>query len=111
MCAPYSCYSPPQADYATWFGANIEYIHGIQMLPVTPITELLLTKPWVTEEYPVVAPALANPATADGWKGFILADLAVSSCPSPSPIPSPSPSLSPSPKTSPKPTVVYCFSC
>lgn len=41
-----------KVDYATFFGANTEYIHGIHMLPITPITELYLEKPWVTEEYP-----------------------------------------------------------
>ena len=64
-----------QVDYATWFGANVEYIHGIQILPVTPVTELLLAPAWVREQYPVLAPALAT--ASDGWKGFIYADLAV----------------------------------
>ena len=53
----------------------MEYIHCIHILPVTPATELLLTPSWVKEQYPVLAPALAT--AADGWKGFIYADLAV----------------------------------
>ncbi len=28
-----------KADYATWFGGNPEFIHGINFLPFTPITE------------------------------------------------------------------------
>ena len=65
-----------QADYATYFGPNLEYKHGIHILPVTPISELLLSPAWVAEEYPVLAPALAT--AVDGWKGYIYADHAVS---------------------------------
>ena len=60
-----------KVDYSTFFGANIEFIHGIQMLPYTPITEELLRAEWVEEEYPVVAQALNNPSIGEGWKGFI----------------------------------------
>ena len=44
-----------QVDYGTWFGGNVEFIHCIQMLPFTPITEELLREEWVQEEYPVLA--------------------------------------------------------
>jgi len=53
----------------------VEYIHGIQILPVTPVSELLLDPRWVKEQYPVLAPAAAT--ASDGWKGFIYADHAV----------------------------------
>ena len=43
-----------KADYLTWFGANPVYIHGIQMLPFTPIMELSLEKEFVKEEFPVM---------------------------------------------------------
>ena len=42
-----------KVDYATWFGANVEFIHCIQMLPFTPISEELLRQNWIQEEYPV----------------------------------------------------------
>ena len=42
-------------DYATWFGPYVEFIHCIQMLPFTPITEELLREEWIREEYPVYA--------------------------------------------------------
>jgi endo-1,3(4)-beta-glucanase len=29
-----------KVDYAIWFGPNLEYIHGIQMIPVSPIQKL-----------------------------------------------------------------------
>ena len=56
-------------------------MHGINLLPVTPLTELLLSPDYVAAEYPVLARALRRappaPAVADGWKGFAVADLAV----------------------------------
>jgi endo-1,3(4)-beta-glucanase len=60
-----------KVDYTTFFGANVEFIHGIQMLPYTPITEELLRAEWIEEEYPVVAAGLNNPSIGEGWKGFI----------------------------------------
>lgn len=45
------------------------------MLPFTPISEELLRPAWVTEEYPVLSPAMN---TADeAWKGYIIMDHAV----------------------------------
>ncbi|MGB1075501.1 MAG: glycosyl hydrolase, partial [Flavobacteriales bacterium] len=60
-----------KATYSTFFGDNIEYIHGIQMLPFTPITEELLRSSWVAEEYPVVSEALNSSSIEEDWKGFI----------------------------------------
>jgi endo-1,3(4)-beta-glucanase len=40
-----------KADYATWFSADVYMIHGIQMLPVTPITEYVRTETFVREEW------------------------------------------------------------
>lgn len=60
-----------KVDYATWFGSNTEFIHGIQMLPFTPITEQLLEPAWVEEEYPVVSTALSDGGLGQGWRGFI----------------------------------------
>ncbi len=60
-----------KVDHATFFGANLEFIHGIQMLPFTPITEELLRAEWIEEEYPVIQPATLSPDIGEGWKGFI----------------------------------------
>ena len=60
-----------KVDHATWFGGNLEFIHGIQMLPYTPISEELLRPEWIEEEYPVVSAALDDPFIGEGWKGFI----------------------------------------
>jgi endo-1,3(4)-beta-glucanase len=59
-----------KVDYATWFGANPEFIHGIQLLPFTPVSEALLGRAWVAEQYPVLAQAL-GPNVEQGWKGFV----------------------------------------
>jgi len=66
-----------KVDYGTWFGGNVEYIHCIQMLPFTPITEELLRPEWVQEEYPVVAEAYNRGDLSEEWKGYIIMDHAV----------------------------------
>ena len=58
-----------KVDYATFFGANTEFIHCIQMSPFTPITEELLPFSWITEEYPILSTAIGT--ASEGWKGFI----------------------------------------
>jgi endo-1,3(4)-beta-glucanase len=60
-----------KVDYNTFFGTNVEFIHGIQMLPFTPISEELMDPDWVLASYPVVSQALSNPGLAPGWRGFI----------------------------------------
>ncbi|KAJ9062340.1 hypothetical protein DSO57_1011914 [Entomophthora muscae] len=62
-----------KVDYATWFGSNAEYIHGIQLLPFTPISHLLLDKPWMEEAYPVMANSLTRPQPPilGGWRTYI----------------------------------------
>lgn len=59
-----------KVDYGTWFGANAEFVHGIQLLPFTPISEALLARPWVEEQYPVLAAAM-TPSASQGWRGFV----------------------------------------
>jgi len=68
-----------KVDYATFFGGNLEFIHCIQMLPFTPITETLLPAEFIQEEYPVVSTVLtkANYTLGEGWKGFIYMDHAI----------------------------------
>lgn len=62
-----------KVDYATWFGLNVEYIHAIQFLPFTPITEELLPKEWITVEYPILETSLTrrDPVIQEGWRGFV----------------------------------------
>jgi endo-1,3(4)-beta-glucanase len=68
-----------KVDYATFFGGNEEYIHCIQMMPFTPITEELLPASWVQEEYPVLSTALTRTTDpiGEGWKGYVFMDHAI----------------------------------
>jgi len=68
-----------KVDYATFFGGNIEYIHCIQMMPFTPITEQLLPAAWVEEEYPVLSTVLTRPnnTISEAWKGYVFMDHAI----------------------------------
>jgi endo-1,3(4)-beta-glucanase len=49
-----------KADHTTWFGSNLEFIHGIQWMPFTPISEELLPKAWISQTYPIVSGAFAR---------------------------------------------------
>ncbi|CEG41648.1 endo--beta [Plasmopara halstedii] len=40
-----------KVDYATWFSAEKHCIHGIQMIPVSAVTEYVRTKQFVKEEW------------------------------------------------------------
>jgi endo-1,3(4)-beta-glucanase len=44
-------YFDNKVDYATWFGAEKYKIHGIQMIPVTPVTEFVRTYDFVIQEW------------------------------------------------------------
>merc|ERR1719153_2009029 len=63
-----------KVDYATWFGGNVEFIHCIQMLPFTPISEELLPSSWIQEEYPILEQAYTrpDPPLSEGWKGYVI---------------------------------------
>ncbi|RMZ93126.1 glycoside hydrolase family 81, partial [Brachionus plicatilis] len=61
-----------KVDYATWFGGNVEFIYGIQMLPFTEITPSHLKKDWLTETRPIWSKSLSSGSIEEGWKGFML---------------------------------------
>jgi endo-1,3(4)-beta-glucanase len=62
-----------KVDYATWFGNNVEFIIGIQMMPYTPISEEYMVPSWVQTVYPRLSTALTRttPPLEVGWRGFI----------------------------------------
>ena len=39
-----------KVDYATWFGWRYDFIHGIQMLPVTPALRMIRTPEFCRQE-------------------------------------------------------------
>ncbi|KYF54174.1 hypothetical protein BE08_13360 [Sorangium cellulosum] len=64
-----------KADFSTWFGANPEYVYGIQMLPITPISESLLSKKWIQDAWPAMSDVAQT--AEDPWKAFLIAAHAV----------------------------------
>ncbi|KAJ2806703.1 hypothetical protein H4R20_001591 [Coemansia guatemalensis] len=67
-----------KADYATFFGANTEYIYGIQMIPFTPATKMLITQDWVKDAWcsgqgacPDGMKTAAAQANKNGWAQFL----------------------------------------
>lgn len=68
------------AQYATWFGGEDYHIHGIQMLPFTPASELLLEKEWVDQEISVFKESCDghSDCKGKGWESVMVMGLAVS---------------------------------
>ncbi|KAJ2078973.1 hypothetical protein H4R24_004098 [Coemansia sp. RSA 988] len=67
-----------KADYATFFGANAEYIYGIQMIPFTPATKMILAQDWVKDAWcpgqgacPDGMKTAAAQANKNGWAQFL----------------------------------------
>ncbi|GMH39605.1 hypothetical protein BSKO_07503 [Bryopsis sp. KO-2023] len=62
-----------KVDHATWFGGNLEYIHGIQFLPITSISEALLRPEWISKSYPILSTTISRsePPMSDEWLGYI----------------------------------------
>ena len=68
------------AQYQTWFGPASYLVHGIQVLPVTPVTESVLDESFVgAGQLNVFAASCdATPACAtDGWAAFVALDRAI----------------------------------
>lgn len=67
------------AQFGTYFSSQTWAIHGIQVLPVTAASEILLDKQWVSEAHADFALACSNDptCTSDGWISFVLMELAI----------------------------------
>ena len=69
-----------KADHVTYFGANLEYVQGIQMIPALPFSTLTRTKNFVQEEWELYfADGAVVPAqnVVGGWKGILFGNLAI----------------------------------
>lgn len=69
-----------KADHVTYFGANPEYVQGIQMVPALPFSTLTRTRKFVQEEWGAYFGDRAfNPAqnVQGGWKGILFGNLAI----------------------------------
>lgn len=58
-----------KVDAVTFFGDRAELVHGIQMIPFTPITEDLLDPAWVTDAWPIWEKAAVD--ASESWAGFL----------------------------------------
>ena len=66
-----------KADHVTYFGTNIEYIHGIHMIPLTPISPFIRDPSFVTAEWNAKLAGVIGSVNS-GWKGILMANLAIS---------------------------------
>ena len=69
-----------KADHVTYFGTNLEYVQGIQMIPALPFSTLTRTKKFVQEEWELYfADGAIEPAqnVQGGWKGILFGNLAI----------------------------------
>lgn len=57
-------------DYTTYFGTNSEYIHGIHMLPITPVSSNIRSETFVEEEWQTkIEPIIES--IESGWTGIL----------------------------------------
>ncbi|KAH7479266.1 Ascus wall endo-1,3(4)-beta-glucanase [Phytophthora ramorum] len=64
-----------KADYATWFSAEKHCIHGIQMIPVSPINGLVRTTAFIQEEWDDILSKEAivtGDNTSNAWLSLLL---------------------------------------
>jgi endo-1,3(4)-beta-glucanase len=66
-----------KADYTTYFGDVTEYIHGIQMIPLTPISPFIRQESYVAAEWAAILAGIINGVNS-GWRGILMANLAIS---------------------------------
>lgn len=56
--------------YTTYFGDNIEYIHGIHMLPITPASSLIRGATFVSQEWTEKLQLIVG-SLSSGWLGIL----------------------------------------
>ncbi|KAK9318415.1 endo-1,3(4)-beta-glucanase [Lipomyces starkeyi] len=65
-----------KADHTSYFGTDVQYIQGIHMLPITPVSSYIRSPTFVREEWASLLSSVA-PTLTDGWKGILYANLAL----------------------------------
>ena len=63
-------------DHTTYFGANIEYIQGINMIPTLPFSTITRRRDFVRTEWEQLFASRASSITT-GWRGILMANLAL----------------------------------
>uniref|UniRef100_A0A060TAI1 glucan endo-1,3-beta-D-glucosidase n=1 Tax=Blastobotrys adeninivorans TaxID=409370 RepID=A0A060TAI1_BLAAD len=59
-----------KVDHATYFGLNPEYIQGIHMIPITPISSFIRSPEFVQQEWNSIVASIIDKVD-DGWKGIL----------------------------------------
>jgi endo-1,3(4)-beta-glucanase len=59
-----------KVDYATYFSPRTECIHGIQMLPMTPMLPFVRSKKFVTQEWQQKLKSIVD-GISDSWKSIL----------------------------------------
>lgn len=57
-------------DHATYFGLNLEYIQGIHMIPLTPVSSFIRSPRFVKEEWDSLIIHIID-SVDSGWKGIL----------------------------------------
>ncbi|KAI0009226.1 glycoside hydrolase family 81 protein [Xylariaceae sp. FL0662B] len=65
-----------KCDHTTYFGANIEYVQGIHMLPLLPSTKLTRPTNFVKQEWATYFDGGRADKIEGGWKGILYGNLA-----------------------------------
>ncbi|PVH97272.1 glycoside hydrolase family 81 protein [Periconia macrospinosa] len=66
-----------KVDHVTYFGANIEYIQGIHMLPINPSSAYTRSKKFVQEEWDQYFSNGRADQVQGGWRGVLYSNLAL----------------------------------
>jgi endo-1,3(4)-beta-glucanase len=66
-----------KADHTTYFGTNLEFIQGIHMIPLTPISSYIRSKSFVAAEWAAKLKNMVGSVNS-GWRGILMANLAIS---------------------------------
>src|ERR1700761_8099598 len=64
-------------DHTTFFGTSIEYIEGIHMLPLMPMSSLIRTTDFVQQEWDAYNFGTYVETLDSGWRGILMANLAI----------------------------------
>jgi endo-1,3(4)-beta-glucanase len=64
-----------KVDHTTYFGNNIEFIHGIHMLPVTHASAWARNTRWCEEEWKTWFDGGRAEKVQGGWRGVLFASL------------------------------------
>jgi endo-1,3(4)-beta-glucanase len=65
-----------KVDHTTYFGANLEFVQGIHMLPLLPCTPLVRGAQFVREEWDAFFSDGRADGVAGGWRGILYGNYA-----------------------------------